>query len=72
MVSLDRGEKGMDSEKSALAEVSDRYGFPTAAIVSMAEVTEALYNRAVNGRVVIDDGIKEAIDAYYREYGAKE
>ena len=72
MVSLDRGEKGMDSDKSALAEVSDRYGFPTAAIVSMAEVTEALYNRAVNGRVVIDDGIKEAIDAYYREYGAKE
>ena len=72
MVSLDRGERGMDSEKSALAEVSDRYGFPTAAIVSMAEVTEALYNRPVNGRVVIDDGIKEAIDAYYREYGAKE
>ncbi|SCX85104.1 orotate phosphoribosyltransferase [Lachnospiraceae bacterium XBB2008] len=72
MVSLDRGERGMDSERSALAEVSDRYGFPTAAIVSMAEVTEALHNRPVNGRVVIDDDIKEAIDAYYREYGAKE
>ena len=38
----------------------------------MAEVTEYLYNREVQGRVVIDDQIKAAIDAYYEQYGARE
>ena len=38
----------------------------------MAEVTECLYNREVQGRVVIDDQIKAAIDAYYEQYGARE
>ena len=70
MVSLDRGEKGMDSDKSALAEVSDRYGFPTNAIVSMEDVVEALYNKPYNGSVYIDDERKAAIDAYYEQYGA--
>ncbi len=36
MVSLDRGERGLESDRSALAEVSERYGFPAHAIVSMA------------------------------------
>ena len=71
MVSLDRGEKGLESDRSALVEVSEKYGFPAHAIVSMAEVTEALYNREVVGRVLIDDEMKASIDAYYREYGAK-
>ncbi len=71
MVSLDRGEKGLESDRSALVEVSEKYGFPAHAIVSMAEVTETLYNREVAGRVLIDDEMKASIDAYYREYGAK-
>ena len=29
----------------------------------MAEVTECLYNREVQGRVVIDDDVKAALDA---------
>ena len=37
----------------------------------MAEVTEALWNHEVNGRVVIDDDLKAAIDAYYELYGVK-
>ena len=37
----------------------------------MAEVTEHLYNRECQGRVVIDDKIKEAIDKYYEQYGCK-
>ena len=41
------------------------------AIVSMAEVTEHLYNKECNGKVVIDDTLKAAIDAYYEQYGAK-
>ncbi len=67
--SLNRMEKGK-GEESALQEISKSYGFPTAAIVDMREVTEYLYGRDVNGTVLIDDERKAAIDAYYKEYGA--
>ena len=70
IVSLNRMERGK-SEKSALEEVKDLYGFPTAAIVNMAEVTEYLYNRECQGQIVINDDIKAAIDAYYAQYRAK-
>lgn len=70
IVSLNRMERGK-GEKSALEEVKDLYGFPTAAIVSMKDVVEHLYNRECQGKVVIDDKIKAAIDAYYEQYGAR-
>ena len=71
MVSLNRMEKGRDSDKSALLEIQEKYGFKANAIVSMAEVVEHLYNKECNGKVVIDDEIKSAIDKYYEQYGAK-
>lgn len=71
MVSLNRMEVGKGGVKCALDEVSETYGFPTAAIVNMAEVTEYLHNRPCNGKVVITDEIKQAIDAYYEQYGAR-
>ncbi|MBR5179629.1 MAG: orotate phosphoribosyltransferase [Lachnospiraceae bacterium] len=71
IVSLNRMEKGLNTDKCALDEIKETYGIPTAAIVSMADVTEALYNKEVNGEVIIDDTIKAAIDKYYEEYGAK-
>ena len=49
----------------------EKYGFPANAIVSMADVVEHLYNKECNGKVVIDDEIKSAIDNYYEQYGAK-
>ena len=71
IVSLNRMERGK-TEKSALEEIREKYGFPTAAIVSMQDVVERLYNRECMGKVVIDDTLKKAIDAYYAEYGAKQ
>ena len=70
MVSLNRMERGK-GEKSALEEIQELYGFKANAIVTMADVVEYLYNRECQGRVVIDDAIKAAIDAYYEQYGAK-
>ena len=70
VVSVDRCERGK-GEKSALTEIQEKYGFPANAIVNMAEVTEHLYNKECGGRVVINDDIKAAIDAYYEQYGAK-
>ena len=71
MVSLNRMEVGLGGEKAALDEIKDLYGFNTNAIVTMAEVTEYLYNKEVQGKVVINDEIKVAIDKYYEQYGAK-
>lgn len=71
MVSLNRMEVGKGGVKCALDEVKELYGFETAAIVDMTEVVECLYNKEVNGEVIIDDTLKAAIDAYYEQYGAK-
>ncbi len=70
-VSVDRQERG-EGEKSALKEISETYGFPTHAIVTMSEVIEYLTTHEVSGRMVIDDKLKAAIDAYYEQYGAKD
>ena len=61
----------METSKSALDEIQEKYGFPARAIVSMEEVTECLYNQPCNGKVIIDDAIKAAIDEYYEQYGVK-
>ena len=71
MVSLNRMERGLDSEKSALAEIREKYGFEADAIVTMEEVVSCLYNKPYKGTVYIDDTLKSAIDAYYEQYGAK-
>ncbi len=56
---------------SALDEIGKSYGFKTTAIVKMSEVTDYLMNNEVNGKKLIDDRLKAAIDAYYEKYGGK-
>ena len=69
IVSLDRRERAPDTTKSALETITEKYGFPAKAIVSMDEVIDALYT---NGdKTVITDDIKKEIDSYYAEWGAK-
>ena len=58
-----------DSEKSALQVIAQNYGFKTAAIVSMADVMDALYT---NGdKSIITEEIKAKLDEYYAQWGAK-
>jgi len=71
VVSVDRMERGQGT-KSALKEIEETYGLKTTAIVTMAEVVEHLYNKEYKGKVIIDDALKAAIDAYYEQYGAEE
>ncbi|MBE6013922.1 MAG: orotate phosphoribosyltransferase [Lachnospiraceae bacterium] len=70
VVSVDRMERGT-GKKSALAEIEENFGFKTTAIVTMAEVIEHLYNKPYKGKIIIDDTLKAAIDAYYKEYGVQ-
>ena len=71
IVSLNRMEVGKGGVTTAQKEIEAKYGFPVASIVSMAEVVETLYNHEIDGKVVIDDELKAAIDAYYEQYGAR-
>jgi len=66
MVSLNRMEKGLTSDKTAIDEIKEKYGFDANAIVSMDEVVEYLTD---TGK--LDDELKGRIDEYYKEYGAK-
>ena len=66
IVSLNRNEKGKGN-KTALKEVSELYGFPAAAIVSMPEVVEILKEKKM-----LDADLEERINAYYDQYGATE
>lgn len=71
MVSLNRMEVGLGGKASALDEIREKYSFEARAIVSMAEVVECLYNKSCQGKILIDDTLKAAIDAYYNKYGVK-
>lgn len=70
IISVDRMEKGK-TDRSAQAEIKDAFGITTYAIVTMAEVVEYLYNKEIDGKVYIDDAMKQAIEAYYEKYGVK-
>jgi len=70
IISVDRMEKGK-GEVSALQEIREKFGFKTCAIVTMKEVIDYLYNKEINGKVLIDDEMKSRIEDYYKTYGAK-
>lgn len=69
IVSVDRLEKGK-GEKSALTEIEENYKIKTASIVTMNDVIEHLYNKPIDGKIIIDDKLKSMIDDYYKIYGA--
>lgn len=71
MVSLNRMEVGLGGQMSALDEIKEKYGFEARSIVNMEEVTEYLYNKPYKGVVYIDDGVKNALDMYYAQYGCR-
>lgn len=71
IVSVDRMEKGR-TQKSALKEIRDQYNIRTCAIVTLDEIIEFLHNQDINGKVYIDDEMKQNIDEYRAKYGAND
>lgn len=69
IVSLNRMEKAKDSDKSALDVISQKYGFKTAAIVTMNDVIESLWKS--DGSGAISNEIKKELDDYYAQWGAQ-
>lgn len=69
MVSVNRMERGQGT-KAALDEIEDEFRIPAKSIVSIEDVVNHLYNRPIDGKIVIDDSIKDKIQAYRQQYGA--
>ena len=69
IISVDRMEKGV-GEKSALQELHEEYGMPTGAIVTLDEIVSYLYNRPIDGSVILNDAVKQKIVDYRGKYGA--
>jgi orotate phosphoribosyltransferase len=71
IVSVDRMERGA-GEKSAVREILEEHGVRTFPIVTVRDLTEVLYNRPVDGEIVIDDEMKKRMEDYFAEYCADE
>lgn len=70
IVSVDRMERGK-GDKSAIQEIKDDYGIETYPIVTVHEIIETLHNRPIDGKVVVDDKVREKMEEYLDEYGIK-
>jgi orotate phosphoribosyltransferase len=69
VVSVDRQERGT-TEKSALAQIEEDFNIVPIPIVTLDEIVSYLYNRELDGKVIIDEDIKKRIDEYRDRYGA--
>jgi orotate phosphoribosyltransferase len=68
-VSVDRMERGTGS-LATLDELRRELGIAVYPIVTVREIIDFLHNRPVDGKVLIDDAVRERMEAYLAEYGA--
>jgi orotate phosphoribosyltransferase len=71
VVAVDRQERGRGA-KTTLAEVREAMGIRVHAIVTVRELVEHLHGREIDGRVVVDDARRHAIERYLAEHGGTE
>lgn len=69
IVSVDRMERGQGT-CSTLEELRQEFGIQVCPIVTVREIIACLYNVPVDGKVYIDDAMKESMEAYLVRYGA--
>ena len=67
IISVDRMEKGQ-GEKTAIQEIKAEFGIDTYPIVNAREIIKALYNKPVDGKIYIDDAVKERMEGYLEKY----
>lgn len=70
IVSVDRMERGT-GEKTAIAELYDDYGIPVYPIVTIREIIDNMHNKEIDGKIYIDDDMREAMENYLKMYCAK-
>ena len=68
IVAVDRQERGR-SEKTTLRELREELGIDVRAIVSIGQLVPFLHNREIDGKVVLDNDGRAAIESYLDEHG---
>ncbi|MEG0598110.1 MAG: orotate phosphoribosyltransferase [Oscillospiraceae bacterium] len=69
-VSADRMERGT-GDKTTLDELREAFGIKVCPIVTIREIIDFLYLREIGGKVLIDEAMREKMEAYLKEYGAR-
>lgn len=69
VVAVDRQERGK-GEKTTLEELRDELGMRVLPIVTIREMVDYLHGRSFDGRVLLDDAHRAAIEGYLAEHGA--
>ena len=67
IIAVDRQERGR-GEATTMRELRDELGVDVRAIVSIGELVPYLHNREIDGKVVLDDAGRAAIEGYLAEY----
>ena len=67
VISVDRMEIGVNGVTAA-QEVKSEFGITVHPLVTVREVIEYLHNRKVDGRVFIDDRVRENMEKYMEKY----
>jgi len=68
MISVDRMEKGK-GDRTAIQEIREEFGIETISIVTIQEVINELYQKEIDGKILIDDQMRERMENYLRQYG---
>lgn len=70
IVSVDRMEKGT-GEKTAIQELKETMGINVYPIVTVREIIDTIHNVEIDGKVYIDDAMKERMEDYFAKYCVK-
>lgn len=69
IISVDRMEKGSEGI-TAIQEISNLFGIETYPIVTVKEIIDHLHNYELDGQIIIDDAMREKMEAHLKTYGA--
>jgi orotate phosphoribosyltransferase len=69
VISVDRMERG-NGKMTALQEVQEEFGIKTFAVTDIKQILHYLLNREIDGKIYIDDAMKNNIENYLALYGA--
>lgn len=67
IISVDRMERGQ-GEKTAIQEIEEEFGIKTYPLVTVREIIDTMHNVEIDGKVVIDDNMKERMEEYLAKY----
>ena len=67
IISVDRMERGA-GEKTAIQEIKEEFGIETFPIVTVREIIEELHNTEIDGKIAIDDAMREKMEDYLKMY----